>query len=52
MDTQPLLGRRNLVNVAVTLWVPIPAIVWRWWHTVLQHVLACAHSLNATDGAH
>jgi steroid 5-alpha reductase family enzyme len=36
MRDQPLLGRRNLVNVAVTLWVPIPAIccaivLFRWF---------------------
>jgi steroid 5-alpha reductase family enzyme len=36
VDTQRLLGRRNLVNVAITLWVPIPAVVcslllFRWF---------------------
>lgn len=27
MDEHPLLGRRNLANIAITLWVPIPAII-------------------------
>jgi len=27
MDDYPVLGRRNLTNIAITLWVPIPAIV-------------------------
>lgn len=31
MDDHPLLGRRNLVNFALTLWVPIPAIVCASW---------------------
>jgi len=31
MDDHPLLGRRNLVNVALVLWVPIPAIVCASW---------------------
>jgi steroid 5-alpha reductase family enzyme len=36
LQEQPLLGRRNLVNVGITLWVPIPAIVctlvlFRWF---------------------
>ena len=26
MEEQPLLGGRNLVNLAITLFVPIPAI--------------------------
>jgi steroid 5-alpha reductase family enzyme len=36
MRDQPPLGRRNLVNLAVTLWVPVPAILctlvlFRWF---------------------